>query len=194
MSRALISVWDKTGILELAGALADAGYEILSTGNTAASLREAGIAVTEVSAATGFPEMLDGRVKTLHPVIHGGLLADRSKPEHMDTIASHSIEPIDVVVSNLYPFDERVDGGTPLEEAVELIDVGGPSMTRAAAKNFASVAIVVDPADYAIVAAEIRSGGVKPATRRRLAAKAFRRLSEYDAAVAMYLERPDKAR
>lgn len=187
--RALISVWDKTGVVELARALADAGYELISSGGTAASLRDAGLSVREVSEITKFPEMLDGRVKTLHPAVHAGLLADRTKSDHMATLAEHGIEPIDVVVANLYPFDSKVTASTPEPEAVELIDVGGPTMTRAAAKNFASVTIVCDPSDYRALAEEVRAGEISARTRRRLAAKAFRRLSEYDAAVASYLER-----
>jgi phosphoribosylaminoimidazolecarboxamide formyltransferase/IMP cyclohydrolase len=183
ITRALISVWDKTGVVDLARALAGKGVEIVSSGGTAAALRDAGIAVTDVSDVTGFPEMLDGRVKTLHPKIHAGILADRTNPGHLSTIESHGIGVIDLVVSNLYPFDEKVDATTPLDEAIELIDVGGPSMVRAAAKNHASVVVVVDPADYALV----QSGETTPETRRRLAAKAFARLAAYDAKVASYL-------
>src|ERR671914_3033911 len=139
--RALISVYDKTGLVELARALAASGAEIVSSGGTSQALREAGLAVRDVADVTGFPEMLDGRVKTLHPKLHGAILADRTKPDHMDTIAEHGIEPIDLVVCNLYPFDREVDTGTPDDAAIELIDVGGQSMVRAAAKNFASVGI-----------------------------------------------------
>ncbi len=184
--RALISVHDKTGLIDLARALTDAGWEIVSSGGTAKALRDAGLAVVEVSDVTGFPEMLDGRVKTLHPRLHGGILADRSKPDHLETIASHDIAPIDLVVTNLYPFDTRVDANTPKAEAVELIDVGGPSMVRAAGKNFASVAVVVSPDDYPALIEEIRSGGITDETRRRLAGKAFAALSAYDASIARW--------
>lgn len=185
--RALISVWDKSGVVELARTLQEAGAELVSSGGTAAELRTAGLEVRGVSELTGSPEMLDGRVKTLHPRVHGGILADRSKTEHMDALREHRIGPIDLVVSNLYPFDREVTPDTVPEEAVELIDVGGPSMVRAAAKNFASVGVVVDPDDYPMVAVEIRSGGLTAETRRRLAAKAFARLSAYDAAVAEWM-------
>lgn len=184
--RALISVYDKTGLVELGRALIDAGWEIVSSGGTATALREAGIDVRDVSDVTEFPEMLDGRVKTLHPRLHGGILADRSKPEHMETIAAHGIEPIDLVVTNLYPFDTRVTDGTPEDEAIELIDVGGPSMVRAAAKNFASVGVVVSPKDYPTVIAQLKDGGLSLETRRRLAGKAFAALSAYDAAIAKW--------
>jgi phosphoribosylaminoimidazolecarboxamide formyltransferase/IMP cyclohydrolase len=184
--RALISVYDRTGLVDLGRALADAGWDIVSSGGTASVLREAGIEVSDVADVTGFPEMLDGRVKTLHPRLHGGILADRSKPEHLETIREHDIEPIDLVVSNLYPFDTRVTDVTPEDEAVELIDVGGPSMVRAAAKNFASVGVVVSPDDYAAVIEEIRAGGLSLETRRRLAGKAFATLSAYDGAIARW--------
>lgn len=185
--RALLSVWDKSGIVEFARALADAGAELVSSGGTASALREAGLDVLDVSAVTGFPEMLDGRVKTLHPAVHAAILADRSKPEHMGTLAAHGIVPIDLVVANLYPFDRAVGPATTEAEAIELIDVGGPTMVRAAAKNYASVTVVVDPADYAVVLGEVRTGGIAIATRRRLAETAFRRLSSYDATVADWL-------
>lgn len=189
--RALISVYDRTGIVDLAQALAESGWEIVASGGTAAALREAGLTVIEVSDVTGFPEMLGGRVKTLHPKIHAGILADRNDPEHMRTIADHGIEPIDLVVSNLYPFDKRVGADTPEAEAIELIDVGGPSMVRAAAKNFGSVAVLTDPADYAEVIAQVRVGGIHLETRRRLAGKAFAVLSAYDAAVARWFASDD---
>jgi phosphoribosylaminoimidazolecarboxamide formyltransferase/IMP cyclohydrolase len=182
--RALISVFDKTDLLDLARALREAGAEIVSSGGTAKALRDEGIKVAEVSDVTGFPEMLDGRVKTLHPRIHGGILADRRIDEHMSTIAAHDIAPIDLVVSNLYPFDTKVTGDTPEEDAIELIDVGGPSMVRAAAKNFASVAVVVSPDDYPALIAQLKEGGTDLETRRRLAAKAFGSLSAYDGAIA----------
>ncbi len=182
--RALLSVWDKTGLVDLARALVGSGAEIVSSGGTAKALREAGIDVVDVSDVTGFPEMLDGRVKTLHPMLHGGILADRSKSEHMATIAEHGIEPIDLVVCNLYPFDRQVASGAPDSEAVPLIDVGGPSMVRAAAKNFESVAVVVSPDDYETVVTQTSEGGITAETRRLLAAKAFATLSAYDAAIA----------
>ncbi len=190
--RALISVWDKTGVVELARALADAGAELVSSGGTAAALREAGLEVTDVADLTGFPEMLDGRVKTLHPRIHAGILADRSKTAHLDTLRQHGIGTIDLVVVNLYPFDDQVGPDTPQDEGVELIDVGGPTMVRAAAKNHASVGVVVDPADYPLVAVEVRAGGISGATRRSFAAKAFGRLAAYDATVASWLAGADE--
>ncbi len=184
--RALLSTHDRTGLVELARALIDSGAELVSSGGTAQALREAGIAVRDVSEVTGFPEMLDGRVKTLHPKLHGGILADRDKPEHMATIASHDIEPIDLVVCNLYPFDRQVEAGASDDDAVPLIDVGGPSMIRAAAKNFAFVGVVVSPDDYQSVVAEVRDGGLSLDSRRQLAGKAFGVLSAYDAAIATW--------
>jgi phosphoribosylaminoimidazolecarboxamide formyltransferase/IMP cyclohydrolase len=187
--QALISVSDKTGLVEFAQALERAGVRILSTGGTAKLLEKSGVAAVEVSAHTGFPEMLDGRVKTLHPKIHGGILARRDSREHMAAIRSAGIEPIDLIVVNLYPFQATVaDPDCRLEDAVENIDVGGPAMLRAAAKNYASVAVVVDPADYALVLEEIRSGGeVTPATRFALAKKVFAHSAAYDGAIASYL-------
>jgi phosphoribosylaminoimidazolecarboxamide formyltransferase / IMP cyclohydrolase len=186
VKRALLSVHDRTGIVELARALVALGAEIICSGGTAKELREAGIDVRDVSDVTGFPEMLDGRVKTLHPRLHGGILADRTKQEHMDTIAEHAIEPIDLVVCNLYPFDREVTPGAADDDAVPLIDVGGPSMVRAAAKNFASVGVVTSPDDYATVIAELGSGGLTFELRRTLAAKAFAVLSAYDGAIARW--------
>jgi len=188
--RALMSVHDRSGIVEFARALIDAGAEIISSGGTANELRSAGLTVRDVAEVTGSPEMLDGRVKTLHPAIHGGVLADRSNPDHMRTLEERGIAPIDLVVCNLYPFDSQVDAGTPEHQAVELIDVGGPTMVRAAAKNFRSVGVVTDPGDYPLVALEVRAGGLTADTRRRLAAKAFRRLSAYDSAIADKLAGP----
>ncbi|HYZ93956.1 MAG TPA: bifunctional phosphoribosylaminoimidazolecarboxamide formyltransferase/IMP cyclohydrolase [Actinomycetota bacterium] len=184
--RALISVYDRTGLIELAQALTDAGWDIVSSGGTGKTLQDAGIPVTQVADVTEFPEMLDGRVKTLHPRIHAGILADRTKPDHLKTIEEHGIAPIDLVVSNLYPFDKRVTDDTPSDEAIELIDVGGPSMVRAAAKNHESVAVVVDPDDYSTIVEEIRAGGITADTRRRLAGKAFATLSAYDGAIAQW--------
>jgi phosphoribosylaminoimidazolecarboxamide formyltransferase/IMP cyclohydrolase len=190
--RALVSVSDKAGIVELARALAALGAQILSTGGTAQLLAREGVPVTEVSAYTGFPEMLDGRVKTLHPKIHGGLLARRDDPAHLQAIRAAGIEPIDLLVVNLYPFQATVaDPACRLEDAIENIDIGGPAMLRAASKNHAGVAVVVDPADYAPVLAEIRaSGGVSDERRYALAAKAFAHTAAYDGAIASYLSAP----
>ncbi len=186
--KALISVSDKTGVAEFAGGLVELGYEILSTGGTARSLREAGVAVTDVAAVTGFPEMMDGRVKTLHPAIHGGLLARRDLSEHMDAIASHGIAPIDVVCVNLYPFEATVSKpDVTLDEAVENIDIGGPSMVRSAAKNYAAVAIVVDPADYPAVLDGLKNDTLGESERKALAVKAYAHTSAYDAAITGYL-------
>jgi phosphoribosylaminoimidazolecarboxamide formyltransferase/IMP cyclohydrolase len=186
--RALLSVSNKNSLAPFAAALVQLGYEILSTGGTARSLREAGLAVIDVSDVTGFPEMMDGRVKTLHPAIHGGLLARRDVPEHLTALESQNIAPIDLVCVNLYPFEETVaKPGVELEEAVENIDIGGPSMVRSAAKNYASVTVVVDPADYEAVLGELRSGDTSLETRKRLATKAFAHTSAYDAAITTYL-------
>jgi phosphoribosylaminoimidazolecarboxamide formyltransferase/IMP cyclohydrolase len=187
--RALISVFDKTGLEELARGLARLGVEIVSTGGTLKSLEEKGIPVTAVSGVTGFPEILDGRVKTLHPKVHGGILANRAVPEHLDALGEHGIDRIDLVVVNLYPFQETVARGASFEDTVEMIDVGGPTMVRAAAKNFGGVAVVVDPADYGEVLAALEAGdGVVPEPlRRRLALKAFRKTAEYDAAISAWL-------
>ncbi|MCX7804989.1 MAG: bifunctional phosphoribosylaminoimidazolecarboxamide formyltransferase/IMP cyclohydrolase [Planctomycetota bacterium] len=188
---ALISVSDKRGVVEFARGLAGMGFEILSTGGTARTLREAGIAVKDVSEYTGFPEMLDGRVKTLHPKVHGGLLFRRDLESHRTQAAEHGILPIDLVCVNLYPFEETVakPGVTP-PEAIEQIDIGGPGMIRSAAKNFESVTVVVDPDDYEDVLAEMQAGGGKTtrATRMRLAAKVFATTSAYDAAICAYIE------
>jgi phosphoribosylaminoimidazolecarboxamide formyltransferase/IMP cyclohydrolase len=184
--RALISVSDKSGIVDFAKALADRGVEILSTGGTARTLKEAGLAVIDVAAVTGFPEMLDGRVKTLHPKVHGGLLADRSKPEHLVALAEHGIPEIDLLAINLYPFEETLLRGAGFEECIENIDIGGPAMIRAAAKNHGSVTVLVDPADYDGVLEELGQGGVSAGTRQRLAAKAFARTAAYDAAISRW--------
>ena len=194
--RALLSVSDKSGIVEFARSLSAAGFSILSTGGTAALLTREGVAVTEVSAYTGFPEMLDGRVKTLHPRIHGGLLARTDDAKHRAAIAAAGIDPIELLVVNLYPFESTVaDPDCPLEDAVENIDIGGPAMLRAAAKNYASVAAIVDPADYPLVLGEIRSGGaVSPATRFALARKVFAHTAAYDGAIANYLTSLNGAR
>jgi phosphoribosylaminoimidazolecarboxamide formyltransferase/IMP cyclohydrolase len=189
VSRALISVSDKAGVTEFARALAGLGVQILSTGGTAKLLAKEGIGVTEVSAHTGFPEMLDGRVKTLHPKIHGGILARRDNREHMAAIDKAGIPPIDLIVVNLYPFQATVaDPDCTLENAIENIDIGGPTMLRAAAKNYHGVAVLVDPADYAMVLDEIRaSGGVTEATRFALAKKVFAHTAGYDGAIANHL-------
>ena len=190
--RALIAVADKAGAVELAQGLAKHGAAIVSTGKTAGVLQEAGVSVTPVSEVTGFPEMLDGRVKTLHPNVHGGILADRRKPDHLDQLRALGIEPIDLVAVNLYPFSETVASGAAPEEVVEQIDIGGPAMVRAAAKNFDSVAVLVRPDDYASVLTEIEaSGGLSHETRRRLARRAFEHVSAYDAAIAAWFASPD---
>jgi phosphoribosylaminoimidazolecarboxamide formyltransferase / IMP cyclohydrolase len=193
--RALVSVSDKSGIVELARALVSCGVDILSTGGTARLLQKEGLMVTEVAAYTGFPEMLDGRVKTLHPKIHAGLLARRDSAAHLETLAATGIEPIDLLVVNLYPFQATVaDPECRVEDAIENIDIGGPAMLRSAAKNHAGVAVVVDPADYPAVLAELRAtGGVSEALRSRLAAKAFAHTAAYDGAIANYLTSLDAA-
>jgi phosphoribosylaminoimidazolecarboxamide formyltransferase / IMP cyclohydrolase len=191
MRRALLSVSDKAGLIPLAQALATAGVELISTGGTAKALRDAGLKVTDLSAYTGFPEMLDGRVKTLHPKVHGGLLYVRGKADHEAAIRAHGIEPIDLVVVNLYPFERTVARpNVSLEEAIENIDIGGPSMLRSAAKNHESVTVVVDPADYDTVARQVRaSGHTTLELRRMLAAKVFARTAAYDAAISAHLSR-----
>ena len=192
--QALLSVFDKTGIADLGRRLSDAGYAIISTGGTHRSLAEAGIPVRQVSDVTGFPELLDGRVKTVHPVIHGGLLARRDSAAQMAELERHSITAIDVVAVNLYPFAETV--GRPdvtLDDALENIDIGGPTMLRAAAKNFPSAAVIVDPADYDWVADALAGDGLNLEQRRSLAAKAFQHVAVYDAAVASYLAAADAA-
>lgn len=189
--RALLSVSDKTGIVEFAKALIDLGIEILSTGGTAKALREAGLVVTDVSAVTGFPEMMDGRVKTLHPKIHGALLARRDKTEHMKACTEHGIVPIDLVVVNLYPFARTVaQPSVTEEEAVEQIDIGGPSMLRSAAKNFDAVTVICDPNEYPAILAELQAhdGQTTRTTRARLASKVYRHTSDYDLAIANYLD------
>jgi phosphoribosylaminoimidazolecarboxamide formyltransferase/IMP cyclohydrolase len=185
--RALISVYDKSGIVEFARELAARGWEIVSTGGTARLLADAGVAVIPVERVTGFPEMMDGRVKTLHPAVHAGLLARRDVPAHMAALAEHGIAPIDLVVVNLYPFRETIaKPGVTLEQAIEQIDIGGPSMLRSAAKNHAAVYVVVDPADYARVLAAL-AAGPDAGLRRDLAAKVFAHTSGYDGAIAAYL-------
>ncbi|MBV9351638.1 MAG: bifunctional phosphoribosylaminoimidazolecarboxamide formyltransferase/IMP cyclohydrolase, partial [Mycobacterium sp.] len=179
----------KTGLQELARGLADAGVEIVSTGGTKTALAQAGVPVTAVATVTGFPEILEGRVKTLHPRIHGAILADRNKEAHLAALVEHGIERIDVVAVNLYPFRETVqDPATTLAQGIEQIDIGGPSMVRAAAKNYPSVAVVTDPSGYDGVLAAIRNGGFTLAERKQLAALAFRQTAEYDVAVAGWME------
>ena len=190
IKQALISVSDKRGVLEFAQGLAAQGVNLLSTGGTAKMLREAGLTVTEIGDYTGFPEMLDGRVKTLHPKVHGGILARRDLPEHLATIAAHGIPTIDLVCVNLYPFRETVaKPGVTLEDAIENIDIGGPAMVRSSAKNYAAVAIVTDPADYQPLLDEMQANGgaVKLETRFGLAKKAFVHTARYDSAIANWL-------
>jgi phosphoribosylaminoimidazolecarboxamide formyltransferase/IMP cyclohydrolase len=190
--RALLSVYDKTGIVELGRGLATLGYEVVSTGGTLAALEAAGTPVTAVSEVTGFPEILDGRVKTLHPRIHGGLLARRDDATQMTTLAEHEIAPVDVVAANLYPFAETVArAGVSLAEALEQIDIGGPAMIRAAAKNFPGVVVLTDPTDYAVALDELETWGPSIERRQALAAKAFAHTAAYDAVVAEYLRDPD---
>jgi len=189
--RALVSVFDKRDLEPFVRGLVDAGFEILSTGGTLQTLRAAGLPATAVSDVTGFPEILDGRVKTLHPKIHGGILADRARPEHAAQIAEHGIAPIDLVVGNLYAFREAAaKPGAARADVVEMIDIGGPAMVRAAAKNHGGVGVVVDPADYGEVLAALQTGdgALSEDLRRRLAAKAFRHTAEYDAAIARWME------
>ncbi|MEH1101353.1 bifunctional phosphoribosylaminoimidazolecarboxamide formyltransferase/IMP cyclohydrolase [Micromonospora sp. CPCC 205561] len=182
--RALVSVYDKAGLVELARALHAAGVELVSTGSTASTIADAGVPVTPVETVTGFPEILDGRVKTLHPKVHGGLLADLRKDSHVAQLDEHGIAGIDLLVSNLYPFQATVASGAGVEECVEQIDIGGPAMVRAAAKNHASVAVVTDPDAYPALLAALEEGGFTLAQRRVLAARAFAVIAEYDVAVA----------
>ena len=188
IARALLSVSDKTGLVELGAALAGSGVELVSTGGTAAALRAAGLEVRDVSDLTGFPEMMDGRVKTLHPIVHGGLLGRRDDPAHVAAMASHGIGAIDLVVVNLYPFAQTVTRGAARDEVIENIDIGGPSMIRSAAKNHADVAVVTDPADYALVA----GGATTLDERRRLAAKAYALTAQYDATIAAWFAFADQ--
>ncbi|MGM0619301.1 MAG: bifunctional phosphoribosylaminoimidazolecarboxamide formyltransferase/IMP cyclohydrolase, partial [Actinomycetota bacterium] len=190
VARALISCFDKSGVAELGTALHALGVELLSTGSTAGVLRDAGVPVTEVAEVTGFPECLDGRVKTLHPAIHAGILADRTDPAHVAELASLGLEGIDLVVVNLYPFADTVSSGAPDADVIEMIDIGGPTMVRAAAKNHGSVGVLVDPADYPAALEELaEAGGLSAGLRRRLAARAFQHTASYDAAVADWFQR-----
>ena len=182
--RALISVYDKTGLDELAAALDAAGVQIVSTGTTAATIAATGVPVTQVEQLTGFPECLDGRVKTLHPAVHAGLLADLSKDSHRQQLAELGIEPFDLLVSSLYPFEQTVASGADAADCVEQIDIGGPAMIRAAAKNHATVAVITSPDSYPDVIAAVRDGGFTLAQRRRLAGRAYARTAAYDVAVA----------
>ena len=188
IARALLSVSDKTGLVDFAKGLARYGIEIVSTGGTARLLREAGVQVTDVADITQVPEMMDGRVKTLHPKIHGGLLAVRGNEVHEKALADHAIPAIDVLAVNLYPFEATVGSGGDFAECIENIDIGGPALIRAGAKNHASVTVVVEPADYAIVLAEMErnSGTTTPELRKSLAAKAFARTAAYDAAISSW--------
>ncbi|MFE3444277.1 bifunctional phosphoribosylaminoimidazolecarboxamide formyltransferase/IMP cyclohydrolase [Nocardia sp. NPDC059180] len=187
ISRALVSVYDKTGLIELATGLHEAGVELVSTGSTAARIADAGIPVTKVEDLTGFPETLDGRVKTLHPRVHAGILADTRKSEHVDQLVELGVEAFQLVVVNLYPFTETVASGAAPDECVEQIDIGGPSMVRAAAKNHPSVGVVVDSGDYEQVLTAVRAGGFTLAERTALAAKAFQHTANYDVAVASWM-------
>ncbi|MCI0536915.1 MAG: bifunctional phosphoribosylaminoimidazolecarboxamide formyltransferase/IMP cyclohydrolase [Verrucomicrobiales bacterium] len=191
IQRALLSVSDKSGLVPFAGTLVEAGIELISTGGTARALREHGLPVVELSQYTGFPEMLDGRVKTLHPKVHGGLLYVRSNEAHALTIQQHGIQPIDLVVVNLYPFEQTIaNPEVTLADAIENVDIGGPSMLRSAAKNHESVTVIVDPGDYEAVAAEIKAAGnTSIQLRRKLAAKVFARTAAYDGAIAQYLNK-----
>src|SRR5512136_2566060 len=190
ITRALISVSDKTGIIEFSRELARYNVEILSTGGTAKLLRDAGLAVKDVSEFTGFPEMLDGRVKTLHPKVHGGLLGMRGNPDHVAKMKEYGIEPIDMVVVNLYPFEATVEKeGCALEEAIENIDIGGPTMLRSAAKNYPDVTVIVDHTDYRTVLGEMaeNGGAVSAQTNFGLAVKVFQHTAAYDGAISNYL-------
>ncbi len=186
ISRALLSVSDKTGLIDFARALSAAGVELISTGGTCKAIADAGIAVRDVSDVTGFPEMMDGRVKTLHPAVHGGLLAIRENPEHEAAMLAHNIAPIDLLIVNLYPFEATVAKGADYDDCIENIDIGGPAMIRAAAKNHGDVAVVVDVADYALILDGLakNNGALDLATRKRLAQKAYARTAAYDAAIS----------
>ncbi|HTM77324.1 MAG TPA: bifunctional phosphoribosylaminoimidazolecarboxamide formyltransferase/IMP cyclohydrolase, partial [Devosia sp.] len=185
VGRALLSVFDKSGVVDFARGLQAAGVELVSTGGTHRLIAEAGLPVREVAELTGFPEMMDGRVKTLHPNVHGGLLAVRDNPEHQAAMDAHGIGAIDLVAVNLYPFEKTVASGASYAEIIENIDIGGPAMVRSAAKNHAFVTVVVDPTDYpAILAAITETGGVPYALRQKLAAKAYARTAAYDSAIS----------
>ena len=192
IERAIISVTDKSGVADFAESLTPFGVQLLSTGGTARVLREAGLTVTDISQYTGFPEMLDGRVKTLHPKVHGGLLGIRDNHEHVEMMKAHGIANIDLVVVNLYQFEKTVaKEGVSLAEAIENIDIGGPAMLRSSAKNFREVTVIIDPADYEPVLQEMRNSGgaTTMETRYRLAKKAFKLTHHYDGAISNYLEK-----
>ena len=190
VTRALLSVSDKSGLIEFARALAELGIDLISTGGTSRALSEAGLPVRDVADLTGFPEMMDGRVKTLHPKVHGGLLAIRGNPAHETSMRDHAIAPIDLLVVNLYPFEATAAKGAAFDECIENIDIGGPAMIRAAAKNHAGVAVVLEPADYAAVLAELKThGGTTLGLRKHLAAKAYARTAAYDAAISNWFAR-----
>ncbi len=193
VERALISLTDKAGCEDFAGALAAMGVEILSTGGTAQKLRASGLTVTDVSEFTGFPEMLDGRVKTLHPLVHGGILNQRDNADHQEQCRQHGIKPIDIIAVNLYAFAKTVaNPDCTLIDAIENIDIGGPTMLRASAKNFQDVTVIVDPADYPLVLAELQAhGNTTLATRFRLARKVFELTASYDAAIVQWLRQVD---
>jgi phosphoribosylaminoimidazolecarboxamide formyltransferase/IMP cyclohydrolase len=194
IERAIISVTDKTGVVDFAKALSEFGVQILSTGGTARVMREGEVPVTDISEYTGFPEMLDGRVKTLHPKVHGGLLGLRDNPEHVRVMEEHGIQNIDLVVVNLYQFEKAAaKEGVRLEDAIEEIDIGGPAMLRSSAKNFRDVTVITDPADYAVVLNEMKdlNGMTSLETRFRLAKKVFRLTHQYDGAISNYLERTE---
>ena len=193
VARALISLTDKSGIEDFAKALTEMGIEILSTGGTAKKMRDNDIAVTDVSEFTGFPEMLDGRVKTLHPLVHGGILNQRENADHQQQCAEHGIKPIDIIAVNLYAFEKTVaDQNCSLDDAIENIDIGGPTLLRASAKNFRDVTVIVDPADYDQVLKEIReTGNTTLKTRFKLAVKVFQLTSAYDTAIADWLVKVD---
>ena len=194
IERVIISVTDKKGIVDFAAALSRFDVEILSTGGTAKALRQGGVPVTDISEYTGFPEMMDGRVKTLHPKVHGGLLGLRDNPEHVRMMEEHGIKGIDMVVVNLYQFEKTVDKeGVTLEEAIENIDIGGPSMLRSSAKNFKDVTVIIDPVDYDRVLKEMEGSGGETTlkTRFRLAKKVFRLTHEYYGAISQYLDMTD---
>ena len=192
MRRALVSVYDKTRLLEIGRVLSDAGIEILSTGSTATQLAKAGIAVTEVSTYTGFPEIMDGRVKTLHPRVHSGILADQNNPQHMAAIANLDIAPFDLVIINLYPFAATIASAADFAECIEQIDIGGPSMLRGGAKNHRSVAVISSPSQYDGLIAGIKEGGFTLAQRRQLALESFRTTAEYDLTIATWLGESDE--
>ncbi len=192
IEKAIISVTDKTGVVDFAKSLSEFGVQILSTGGTARVMREGGVPVTDISEYTGFPEMLDGRVKTLHPKVHGGLLGLRDNPEHMRVMKEHRIENIDLVVVNLYQFEKTAaKEGVRLDDAIEEIDIGGPAMLRSSAKNFRDVTVITNPVDYEVVLNEMRdlNGMTSLETRFRLAKKVFRLTHQYDGAISNFLER-----